>query len=433
MVSSHTDSLVPRRARPSFATTLLRLYQGDGLFRSSADFAVSGLVVYTFIAPLPVPSLDWLRNAGTGNPGGGAVGSAPPAVAPPSVPSDIAQAANPSSGKANPLNYKIKREWFKLSDPEIVPALHRAADDVEAGSFAAARTALDAIGRPDDPNVLHLTAIAQAMSREKDWKKHAFEAHMRAARAGNPESMNEVGQFMRLGEAGPIDVNAAFEWYEKGAAAGSGPAAANLGRAYYNGGGRIVDRVKAVQYYKLAAERGDDWGMHNFGGALVNGQGIERDAVSGKEWIEKSAATGLATAQHSLSILARKGLGGPVDLDAFLKWAQAAAKQGYTPALYDLGMFYLAPDDGRPADPTRAAGYLRQAALKKHAAAQFAFATLYERGVGVQENAVQAFVYYSLALRNGEAAAQGRLDALRARLDAKDLDTAQRLVAAAST
>jgi TPR repeat protein len=96
-------------------------------------------------------------------------------------------------------------------------------------------------------------------------------------------------------------------------------------------------------------------------------------------------------------------------------------------------MFYLQPDDGRPADSARAAGYLRQAALKKHAAAQFAFATLNERGVGVQQNPVQAFVYYSLALRSGEAAAQARLDALRGRLDAKDLETAQKLVSAAAS
>jgi TPR repeat protein len=41
---------------------------------------------------------------------------------------------------------------------------------------------------------------------------------------------------------------------------------------------------------------------------------------------------------------------------------------------------------------------------------QFAFATLNDRGVAVPQNAVQAFVYYSLALRNGETAAQGRIE-----------------------
>ena len=45
---------------------------------------------------------------------------------------------------------------------------------------------------------------------------------------------------------------------------------------------------------------------------------------------------------------------------------------------------------------------------------------------------VQAFVYYSLALRGGEAAAQDRLDALRARMPAAEVDTAQKLVTASS-
>jgi TPR repeat protein len=296
----------------------------------------------------------------------------------------------------------------------------------------AARTEIDEIGRPDDPNVLYLSAIAHSLSREKDWKKSAFDAYMRAALAGQPEAMDEVGQYLRLGAVGPIDLKAAVEWYAKGATAGSGSAATNLGRAYYNGWERPVDYAQAARYSQLGAERGDAWGMHNFGGALVNGQGIERDAERGREWIEKSAATGLAMAQHSLSMLAHRGLGGPLDLDTFLKWGQAAANQGFAPALYDLGIFYLKPDDGRPADPLRAAGYLRQAALKKHPEAQFALATLYERGVGMQESAVQAFVYYSLALRGGQTAAQGRLDALRARMDPTTLETAQKLVEAAS-
>lgn len=431
MTSSDTTRFIPRRGRPSFATTVLRLYQVDALFRSSLDFAVIGLLVYAFVAPLPASPLDWLRT-GPSNLGDRVIGAASPATPTPNVPPDIAQAANPNLGKSDPLNFKIKREWFKLSDPGIVAALHRAADQLEQGSFVAARIEIDEIERPDDPNVLHLRAIADEISHEKDWKKNSFDAYMRAALAGQPEAMDQVGQYLRLGAVGPVDMKSAIEWYAKGATAGSGSAATNLGRAYYNGWERPVDYAQAVRYYQLGAERGDAWGMHNFGGALVNGQGIERDAARGREWIDKSAASGLATAQHTLSILARRGLGGPLDLDVFLKWAQAAAAQGFAPALYDLGMFYLKPDDGRAADPLRAAGYLRQAALKRHAEAEFALATLYERGVGMQESAVQAFVYYSLALRGGQTVAQGRLDALRARLDPKTLEIAQNLVGAAS-
>jgi TPR repeat protein len=236
----------------------------------------------------------------------------------------------------------------------------------------------------------------------------------------------------RLGSAGRVDLQAAVEWYERGAAAGSAAAATNAGRAYFNGWAGPVDHAKAHRYYAQAAQGGDPWGMHNYGAALINGNGVARDAKAGREWIEKAARTGLPAAQFARAVLARKGLGGPLDIDAFIGSAQAAADQGYAPALYALGTFFLKPDDGRPADPIRAAGYLRQAALKRHVGAQFAYATLHERGLGVQPSPVQAFVYYSLALRGGEKAAAKRLDLLRSRMGSHDLETAQRLVAAAS-
>jgi TPR repeat protein len=133
-----------------------------------------------------------------------------------------------------------------------------------------------------------------------------------------------------------------------------------------------------------------------------------------------------------MATLARKGIGGPRDINAFVQWSQMAANQGLADSAYELGMFFLEPEDSRPADPARAAGYLRQAALKKHSAAQFAYATLCERGVGVSQSNVQAFVYYSLALRGGQAAAQQRLDELRNRMSAQDVTQAQKLVSAAA-
>jgi TPR repeat protein len=207
--------------------------------------------------------------------------------------------------------------------------------------------------------------------------------------------------------------------------------AAAAGRAYANSQGHPFDHHKAAAHYQQAAERGDPSGMHNYGAALVNGQGVPCDPVKGREWIEKSANTGLATAQHTLSVLARRGVGGPRDLDAFVRWAQRAADQGLAAALYDLGTYFLEPDDARPADPTRAANSLRQAALKQHSAAQFAFATLCERGVGVPANSTQAFVFYSQALRGGQSAAQKRLDELCRRMSAQEIATAQKLIDAA--
>jgi TPR repeat protein len=405
----------------------LRLYRGDAMFRSSLDFAVIGLIVYLFVAPLPLPSLDLFGSAQTSAAG---PKSAPTSAAtPPPMPVDIAQAATPPPRKRSE---KLSREWFTLSDPAIVPSLHQAADEIDAQRAGIALKVLDDIDKPNDRNVLNLTALAHLVTRDKDSMQRAFDFHLKAAQAGHPGSMNEVGQVYRLGAVGRVDLAAAVDWYERGAAAGSASAATNAGRAHLNGWARPVDQAKAYRYYTQAAEAGDPWGMHNLGAVLINGEGTWRDARRGREWIEKAAKAGLATAQINLAKLARTGTGGPLDITAFVQWAQAAADQGSAPALYDLGMFFLKPDDGRPADSVRAAGYLQKAAVKRHAPAQFAYATLHERGTGVQPSMVQAFVYYSLALRGGEKAAEKRLDALRARMGAQDLETAQRLVAAAS-
>lgn len=414
--------------RVALSTALLRMYRGDGLFRSSVDFAAIGFGVYLFIAPLPLPSFGGTTPAAA--PARPAVSA--PGAAPVQVPG-ISQAANSRSQNGVGGNRTtILREWFKLSDPAIVPALNHVADQIEKGDAAAARASLTEIGRPADANVANLSANVRLMARDKDAFTLAYQDHLRAANAGHPESMDQLGQILRVGALGHVDLAGAVEWYEKGAAAGSGAAATNAGRAYYNGWARPIDRTKAVQYYRDGAERGDLWGMNNFGAALVNGQGVERDVQRGRMWIEKAAAGGLAQAQHTMGEILRKGIGGPRDLDGFLRWAQSAANQGHSQALYDLGMFYLEPDDGRTADSARAAGYLKQAAVKKYGPAQFAYATISERGVGLPANAVQAFIYYSLALRNGEAAAQARLDALRGRMTANEIETAQRLVTAAS-
>ena len=432
-MSTSGDSFVPRRRRPSAAVTAVRLYKANTLFRSSLDFALIGLVVFMFVKPLSL--FGWLTSGNATPPkppASQATTSGAAVPAPPQRVAGIAQAANPNSQQQTTVPGRlVRRDWFHLSDPAIHPQLHEAADLMNKGMREPARGALDKIGRPDDANVANLSAYVHLMGRAPERLQRAYEAHLTAAKAGHPKSMHQIGQMLRLGTVGPPDLAAATDWFERGAAAGYAVAATEAGRAYYNGWARAADYEKAAAYYRQAAEAGDAWGMHNYGTAFLNGRGVAFDQAKGREWVEKSANTGLANAQRTMATLARKEIGGPRDLDAFVRWSQMAANQGLADAAYDLGMFFLEPEDSRPADPARAAGYLRQAALKKHTAAQFAYATLCERGVGMPPNNVQAFVYYSLALRGGQTAAQQRLDDLRNRMSAQDIATAQKLVSAA--
>lgn len=443
MSSSDSKGFVLTSTRRSVTRSLLGLYRADALFRSSADFAFLGLAVYLFVAPLPLPHFDWFKSTPSGVAHAPGMGNAAPVAQPmqqgPTATQaqanagDLALAADPNAGKRSAAKLTVRRDWFKLSDPAIMAALNRAADQIDATMPAAALAILNDIGRPDDPNVANLSAYAILQSRDTDSMQRAYAAHLRAAQAGHPESMHQVGQFLRLGAAGRVDLAEAVDWYEKGADAGSAAAATEAGRAYYLGWARPQDYTKAAAYYRRAAEGGDRAGMHNYGAALINGRGVARDVAAGRAWIEKAANAGWPEALYSMGKLTRKGIGGPRDVDAFIKWSQMAADAGSAAALYDLGMFFLSPDDSRPADVTRAAAYLKQAATKRFPPAQYAYATLCDRGAGVPQNNVQAFIYYSLALRGGETAAQARLDALRARMSSKDIETAQKLVSVAGS
>lgn len=418
------------KRKESALAAFTRLYASDAMFRSSLDFAAIGFAVYLFVAPLPLRSL-WndVPSSKVSNPGGTSAAS----HTTPILPTGIAQAANSSGGTAAGGRLKLDRNWLKLSDASITPQLSRAFDEVDARRRTSALEILDKIDRPDDPNVLWLRAICFALEGSKSSMASSLELLIKAGDAGHPDAMNEAGQYLRLGAAGRTDIAEAVRWYERGAAAGSAAAAANAGRAYVNGWARTNDPVKAYHYYQQAAEGGNKWGMHNLAGMLINeSSGIERNPKEGRAWMEKAARAGLTAAKLDLAEISRKGVGGPVDIDAYIEWAEQAANDGYAPALYSLGMYFLEPDAGKPADVVRAAGYLRQAATKKHAPAQFAYATLSERGVGMPANLTQAFIYYSLALRGGEKAAEERLSALRNRMTEHDIEAAQRLVAAST-
>lgn len=411
------------KRRPA-GVDMLRLYFDDALFRSCVDFAVIGLFVYLFVAPLPVPSL-WDTASPPSSQGTSAAQPQQPST------TDIAQAARPSSG-SRAKNEPIGRQWFRLSAPELLPALNQGADALDKNEIPRARALLEPLEHSNDPNVYYMLAILRMSSRERDAPKQAFELHLKAANLGHPNAMHEVGQFFRLGTAGKVDLPAAVDWYERAAALGDPDGASQAGRAYVKGWARPVDHAKAQKYYEQAAAAGHAYGMHNYGALLLNGEGIAPDAVQGRAWIEKAANKGLPMGQYSLAILWRDGVGGPQDRGEFLGWMQKSADQGHLPALYDLGMYYLKPTDETPPDVQRAAGYLRQAAMKKDAGAAFAYAALYEHGSGVKASNVQAFIYYTIALQAGEAAAQERLDALRGRMTAGEIETAQNLVTAAS-
>ena len=80
-----------------------------------------------------------------------------------------------------------------------------------------------------------------------------------------------------------------------------------------------------------------------------------------------------------------------------------------------------------PADYAGAAQRYRKAAVLGYPLSQNRLGRLYERGLGVTQDYVMAYVWYALAARHGDETSRENRDAAARRLSGPDLARAQRI------
>jgi len=237
----------------------------------------------------------------------------------------------------------------------------------------------------------------------------------------------------------------------RAAEAGDADAALALGTAYDTGRGVAADPSAALHWYEIAAERGNAEAMFDVGVMYDSGTGVARDRAEAARWYEQAARAGHARAAYNLGLLYQQGDGVRRNLATAARWFRAASHGGLAAGTSKLAA--LEPSPTRPAeDPDylraealiqqrglAAAGPdmlppLRRAAERGIKVAQYDLAFLYENGLGVGTDWVEAYIWYSRAalpavgldptIRN--AAIEGV-----ARVGAK-LDATQQLAAAAA-
>ena len=77
-----------------------------------------------------------------------------------------------------------------------------------------------------------------------------------AAKAGDLNAQNHLGQMEEDGQGSPVNLNLAVRWYRQAAEAGHPAAQLNLGRMYRSGKGVTQDDTRAVAWYRKAANQG---------------------------------------------------------------------------------------------------------------------------------------------------------------------------------
>ena len=154
---------------------------------------------------------------------------------------------------------------------------------------------------PNDPRVAF--QLARALDRAGGADAEAFKLYRKAAEAGHPAAMNNLGTSYGNGKGTPKDAAEAAHWYRKAADAGLAIAMGNLGVIYENGTGVPKDAAEAVHWYEMAADAGDARGMTSLGVMYENGIGVSKDLAEAVRWYRKAADAGDARGMTNLGIL----------------------------------------------------------------------------------------------------------------------------------
>jgi localization factor PodJL len=149
---------------------------------------------------------------------------------------------------------------------------------------------------------------------------------------------------------------------------------------------------------------------------LFEGRGLPKDQPAAAQWFERAASLGLAPAQYRLGSMYEKGIGVPRDPTAAKRWYLKAAEAGNARAAHNLAVLSAEPGEGAPNFP-EAVKWFRRAAELGVRDSQYNLAILYARGLGVEKDLGQSWLWLSLAARQGDLDAATKRDEIAREID----------------
>jgi hypothetical protein len=204
--------------------------------------------------------------------------------------------------------------------------------------------------------------------------------YRKSADQGDAKAQNSLGVMYRLGRGVSKSMEDAVRWYRAAAKQGYAEAMFNLGAAYYNGDGVPSDLDLSYAWFLLAREAGDD---------------AAKDAVARGAQEMKSTVEAL----ENLGAMYEKGEELPRNPAEAIRWYGEAAKES-DPAKLNLAEKLI---QGRslPRDYAQALDLCRAASDHEYAPGQYCVGYLYQHGLGVETNPIEAVKWYKLAAAPG--------------------------------
>jgi localization factor PodJL len=182
---------------------------------------------------------------------------------------------------------------------------------------------------------------------------------------------------------------------------------------------------------KQSALDGDGAAIYELAAREADGRGMPRDLALAAKLYEKLADTGYAPAQFKLGSFYEKGSGVIRDLAQAKTWYGRAADRGNVRAMHNLAVLNAENPSatGKP-DFATASSWFRRAAEYGVRDSQYNLAVLYARGLGLGQDLIQSYAWFSAAAAQGDEEAGKKRDDVAAKLSPKDLAAAKAVVAA---
>jgi localization factor PodJL len=199
------------------------------------------------------------------------------------------------------------------------------------------------------------------------------------------------------------------------------------GAASAGAAGEGTDALARSARFTLNPAPGEADGEFEIAALSAEGMGVSQDPGQVFAWYERAAARGLAVAQFRLALALERGIGVAIDRERAKVWYGRAAEQGHVRAMHNLGVLLAV---GERADYAAAARWFAQAAERGLVDSQFNLAVLHESGRGVTKDLKQAYIWFALAAKSGDAAAVRRLEQIAAQLQPAEVAAADQSVAA---
>jgi TPR repeat protein len=189
--------------------------------------------------------------------------------------------------------------------------------------------------------------------------------------------------------------------------------------------------ASALETLLPLAEAGDAEAQYDMGTLYCDGLAVERNYRQAAEWYSRAAEQGHKGAQFTLGFLAYHGAGrgeedGAVARDpiAAARWLKPAAERDSAMAQYLLASLYR-KGEGVPQDEDKALRWALAAAEQGVAGAQYEAALLLGSRAHAWASWVEAYKWFLLAARQGYPGARQNLDILAKRLNLEEIAQAK--------